>query len=75
MKFEEFFKQLGNLFFSKLPKFIINDTLNIIMTFIAIFSTFFIKLFDFFKSFVIFIKDFFGIFIEFFQIIGDLFTK
>ena len=75
MKFEAFFKQIGNLIFSKFPTFLFKDTLNVIMTFIAIISTFFEKLFAFFKSFVTFIKDFFGIIMEFFQIIGDLFTK
>ena len=41
MKFEDFFKQCGKLFFSEIPKFIFTDIKNIFMAFIKIFSDFF----------------------------------
>jgi hypothetical protein len=73
MRIVPFFKQMGNLFFSKLPTMIFTDIQRIILTFIAIFSGFFNNLFTFFKSFLTFIEDFFNLINLFFTIIGDLF--
>jgi hypothetical protein len=73
MKFERFFSQLGDLIFSKTPKFIFGDISKIIMSFFAIFINIFKNIGAFIMSFITMIQDFFAIIQEFFQIIGDLF--
>ena len=73
MKLKLFFRQSGDLIFSKFPKFVFGDISKIIMAFFAIFINLFKNIGAFIYSFITMIQDFFAIIQEFFEIVGDLF--